>query len=108
MATAKQIQYRVGQAKKKLTKLNKEVTAAKGKLKKLEADLKKAKAKAEVAACVLIKRVLNDQQRAKLKKLYKSKHKCRKRKSCHLQSLGFAMFTTTRLTSFLIAIKVMT
>jgi hypothetical protein len=44
MATARQIQYRIGQAKKKLTKLNKEVAAAKNKMKGLEAMLKKAKA----------------------------------------------------------------
>jgi hypothetical protein len=44
MATAKQIQYRVGQAKKKLAKLNKDLGAAKGKMKILEGQLKKAKA----------------------------------------------------------------
>jgi hypothetical protein len=44
MATARQIQYRMGQAKKKLTKLNKEVAAVKTKMKGLEAQLKKAKA----------------------------------------------------------------
>jgi hypothetical protein len=44
MATARQIQYRMGQAKKKLTKLNKEVAAVKGKMKGLEGLLKKAKA----------------------------------------------------------------
>lgn len=43
MATAKQIQYRIGQAKKKLVKLNKEITGAKNKMKALEALLKKAK-----------------------------------------------------------------
>lgn len=44
MATAKQIQYRIGQAKKKLVKLNKEIAAAKNKMRALEALLKKAKA----------------------------------------------------------------
>jgi adenylate kinase len=44
MATAKQIQYRLGQAKKKLAKLNKDVTATKSNVKKLETQLKKAKA----------------------------------------------------------------
>ena len=44
MATAKQIQYRTGQAKKKLAKLNKEVTTTKSNIKKLETELKKAKA----------------------------------------------------------------
>ncbi|MFO7459654.1 MAG: hypothetical protein R6X07_03455 [Desulfatiglandales bacterium] len=44
MATARQIQYRMGQAKKKLTKLNKEVAAVKTKMKGLEGILKKAKA----------------------------------------------------------------
>ena len=44
MATARQIQYRLGQAKKKLTKLNKDVTATKSKMKGLEGLLKKAKA----------------------------------------------------------------
>lgn len=43
MATAKQIQYRIGQTKKKLAKLNKDLVAAKGKMKNLEAQLKKAK-----------------------------------------------------------------
>jgi len=44
MATARQIQYRMGQAKKKMTKLNKEVAAVKAKMKGLEGLLKKAKA----------------------------------------------------------------
>lgn len=44
MATAKQIQYRIGQAKKKLVKVNKDLTATKAKVKTLEAQLKKAKA----------------------------------------------------------------
>ena len=44
MATARQIQYRLGQAKKKLTKLNKDVAATKSKVKGLEALLKKTKA----------------------------------------------------------------
>lgn len=44
MATVKQIQYRAGQAKKKLAKLNKEVTTTKSNIKKLETELKKAKA----------------------------------------------------------------
>jgi len=43
MATAGQIQYRIGQAKKKLAKLNKEILATKNKMKKLEMALKKAK-----------------------------------------------------------------
>lgn len=44
MATANQIKFRMEQAKKKLAKLNKEVTATKASIKKLDADLKKAKA----------------------------------------------------------------
>ncbi len=44
MATAKQIQYRIGQTKKKLAKLNKDTGAAKAKMKTLEGQLKKAKA----------------------------------------------------------------
>jgi phage shock protein A len=44
MATAKQIQYRIGQTKKKLAKLGKDVNTAKGKMKTLEGQLKKAKA----------------------------------------------------------------
>lgn len=44
MATANQIKYRIGQAKKTIVKLNKEVTATKNKIKKLESALKKAKA----------------------------------------------------------------
>jgi hypothetical protein len=44
MATARQIQYRMGQAKKKLAKINKEATAVKNKMKNLAAALKKAKA----------------------------------------------------------------
>ena len=47
MATVKQIQYRLGQAKKKLAKLNKEVAKAGGNVKKLEAQLKKARAAAK-------------------------------------------------------------
>ncbi len=47
MATAKQIQMRLGQAKKKLTKLGKEVTATKSNIKKLETQLKSAKAAAK-------------------------------------------------------------
>jgi cell division protein FtsB len=43
MATAGQIQYRIGQTKKKLAKLNKETLATKSKMKKLEVALKKAK-----------------------------------------------------------------
>ena len=43
MATAGQIQYRIGQTKKKLAKLNKETLATKTKMKKLEMALKKAK-----------------------------------------------------------------
>jgi hypothetical protein len=48
MATVKQIQLRLGQAKKKLTKLSKEVAATKAKIVKLGAQLKKAKAAAKV------------------------------------------------------------
>jgi len=44
MATAGQIQYRMGLAKKKFAKLNKEIVATKKKMKGLEAQLKKAKA----------------------------------------------------------------
>ena len=44
MTTARQIQYRIGQAKRKFAKLNKEVGAIKNKMKKLVMDLKKAKA----------------------------------------------------------------
>ncbi|MDD5205333.1 MAG: hypothetical protein PHS17_07925 [Desulfobacterales bacterium] len=43
MATAKQIQYRIGQTKKKLAKLNKDLNVTKGKMKTLEGQLKKAK-----------------------------------------------------------------
>ncbi len=44
MATANQIKYRIGQAKKTIVKLNKQVTATKTKIIKLESALKKAKA----------------------------------------------------------------
>ncbi len=44
MATVKQIQYRLGQARKTLTKLTKGLVSAKAKVKKLEAQLKRAKA----------------------------------------------------------------
>jgi len=44
MATARQIQYRMGQAKKKLAKLSKDVAAVKTKIKGLEGQMKKAKA----------------------------------------------------------------
>jgi hypothetical protein len=48
MATAGQIQYRMGLAKKKFAKLNKEIVAMKKKMKGLEAQLKKAKAAKKV------------------------------------------------------------
>lgn len=44
MATDKQIQFRLGQAKKKLAKVTKEVTGTKKKVQSLESQLKKAKA----------------------------------------------------------------
>ena len=44
MATARQNQYRMGRAKKKLAKVNKEAIAIKNKMKKLSDVLKKAKA----------------------------------------------------------------
>jgi hypothetical protein len=44
MATAGQIQYRMGLAKKKFAKVLKELAATKKKMKGLEAQLKKAKA----------------------------------------------------------------
>lgn len=44
MATVNQIQYRIDQAKKKLSKLNKDVIAVKTKMKTLEGQLKIAKA----------------------------------------------------------------
>ena len=44
MATVKQIQYRLGQAKKTLTKLTRGLASAKAKVKKLEAQLKRARA----------------------------------------------------------------
>lgn len=47
MATAKQIKYRLGQAKKKLTKVTRELNAAKANAKKLEGLLKKAQAAAK-------------------------------------------------------------
>jgi predicted nucleic acid-binding Zn-ribbon protein len=50
MATVKQIHYRMGQAKKKLTKLNKEVHAVKNKVKTMESQLKKAKVAAKAKA----------------------------------------------------------
>jgi cell division protein FtsB len=43
MATANQIKYRIGQAKKTIVKLNKEVTVTKAKIKKLESAFKVAK-----------------------------------------------------------------
>jgi hypothetical protein len=47
MATVKQIQLRLGQAKKKLTKLNQEVTATKSKIVKLAAQFVKTKVAAK-------------------------------------------------------------
>ncbi len=44
MATAKQLQHRMGLAKKKFATLNKEITAIKNKMKNLVVALKKAKA----------------------------------------------------------------
>ena len=43
MTTAKQIEYRLTQAKKKLANLDKEVTAAKADIKKLETEFKTAR-----------------------------------------------------------------
>ncbi len=45
MATAGQIQFRLKQAKKKMTSLTKDVTSQKKKIKKLESQLKQAKKK---------------------------------------------------------------
>ena len=42
MATVKQIQFRIKQAKNKLTKLNKEVKATKIRMKKLQTQIKEA------------------------------------------------------------------
>jgi cell division protein FtsB len=44
MASVKQIQFRLRNAKKTLTKLNKNLTATKGRIKKLQGELTKAKA----------------------------------------------------------------
>ncbi|MEW6666820.1 MAG: hypothetical protein AB1512_16585 [Thermodesulfobacteriota bacterium] len=70
MATAKQIKYRIGQTKKKLNKLNKEVTAKKNKLKALEGQLKKAgkaavkpKAKKKVAKKKAAKKKVSKKKR---------------------------------------------
>lgn len=49
MATVKQIQFRLRNAKKTLTRLNKDLTATTNRIKKLETQLAKAKA-AEKAA----------------------------------------------------------
>ena len=58
MATAKQIQFRLDQQKKKLEKLNKEATALSNKMKLLEAQLKRAKSisktKSQVSARPLV------------------------------------------------------
>ena len=43
MATTNQINYKLGQAKKKLNRLNKEYTATKAVVKKLESEFKKAR-----------------------------------------------------------------
>jgi hypothetical protein len=72
MATANQIKYRIGQAKKTGVKLNEEVTAIKAKIKKLESALKmakaapKAKPKKKVAAKK--KRVIKKKKAAPRKK----------------------------------------
>ncbi len=50
MATTNQISYRLGQAKKKLTKLSKDIVATKANIKKFEAALKKAKAEEKAKA----------------------------------------------------------
>jgi len=72
MATANQIKYRMGQAKKKLVKLNKEVSATKAKIKKLESGLKKtktaAKAKPKKKAVVKKKTVAKKKKAAPKKK----------------------------------------
>jgi len=50
MATTNQISYRLGQAKKKLAKLSKDIVATKANIKKFEAALKKAKAEEKTKA----------------------------------------------------------
>lgn len=50
MATTNQINYRLGQAKKKLAKLSKDIVATKANIKKFEAALKKAKAEEKTKA----------------------------------------------------------
>ncbi|MBN1903737.1 MAG: hypothetical protein JW927_01435 [Deltaproteobacteria bacterium] len=50
MATTNQINYRLGQAKKKLAKLSKDIVATKANVKKFEAALKKAKAEEKTKA----------------------------------------------------------
>ncbi len=76
MATAKQIQFRLRNAKKTLARVNKELTATKGRIKKLEAELKKAKA-AEMAkakkAAGKKKRVVKKKPVAKKKRVAKKK-----------------------------------
>lgn len=52
MATIKQIQYKLRQAKKKIIKINNDLTATKAKLKKFEAQRKKTKAATYVAISI--------------------------------------------------------
>lgn len=77
MATVKQIQLRLQRSKRKLTRLNKEVTATKGNIKKLESVLNKAKA-AEKAAKAKKKKPV---AAAKVKKPVAKKKRVTKRKA---------------------------
>jgi|WetSurSiteA1Bulk_404760.scaffolds.fasta_scaffold91904_1 hypothetical protein len=65
MATANQIKYRIGQAKKKLVKLNRDLILTKVAIKKLEDALKKAKVIAKVK---VVKKVVAKKKVASVKK----------------------------------------
>ena len=84
MATVKQIQYRLGQAKKKLTKLNRAVASAKNNVKKLEGQLKTArtaaKKKPKKKAAPKRKKAAKKKAAPKRKKAAKKKAPRRKKK----------------------------
>ena len=73
MATVKQIQFRLRNAKKTLTRLNKEVSATKARLKKFEAELKRARATAAKKKVVKKKKAPAKKKAAKKKAPAKKK-----------------------------------
>ena len=80
MATVKQIQFRLRNAKKTLTKLNKDLTATKNRIKKLDGQLVKAKAAEKAAKAKKKKKVVARRKPAVRKKSVARRRRTAKRK----------------------------